>query len=79
MSNILHDLSSSQLREEARETEAKVKRREENTTIDVLLTSCSFYFSPQRSSQRHVLSPNLDMNSWNSHESDLPKLGSTVP
>lgn len=35
LSNILHDLCCNKLRE-AREAEAKAKRREENTAIDVL-------------------------------------------
>lgn len=78
MSNILHDFRSSRLREEAREAEAKAKRREENTAMDLLPFAPSISV-PEGLSQRPFLSPNLDMSGLYSHGSDLPKLGSTVP
>lgn len=78
MSNILHDLCSSTLRGEAREAEAKAERREENTTMD-LLALASYISLPKGSSQRPFLSPKVDTSGENSHESDLPKLRSTVP
>lgn len=75
--SILHDLCCNKLRE-SREAEAKTKRREEYPTIGVLPLVPSISV-PKGSSQRHFLSPNLDMSGWNSHGSDFPKLGNTVP